>query len=61
LQWRKLRLVCMTALYSPVVTICTAKSNIKSLHVIHKECLCNLTLTITTLTGLYLHWQLCSL
>jgi len=34
----------MTALYSPVVTICTARSNIKSLHVIHKEYLCNLTL-----------------
>ena len=34
----------MTALYSPVVTICTARSNIKSLHVIYKECLCNLAL-----------------
>jgi len=34
----------MTALYSPAVTVCTAMSNIKSLQVIHKECLCNVTL-----------------
>lgn len=34
----------MTALYSVVVTMCTAMSNIKGLHVIHKKCLCNLTL-----------------